>query len=140
MLRYTALFILLVLLAITPASLIYTAIAASAYQYIFVVGAAYILAAILTLFVYSGRLYSSRLTIASVGNSSVPYVKLLVRPVQKVQHDGWDTFDYQSVIREIPNLTRLDPPLRELYERARFGAPLSKTEFNHLMTAVHHAT
>ena len=70
---YTSLFIVvLVLLAITPASLIYFAIAAHAYQYIFMVGGVYVLTAILVLFIYSSRLYTNRSVLAAVGKSWIP--------------------------------------------------------------------
>lgn len=70
---YTSLyFILLVLLAITPATLIFTAFQASAYQYTFMIGGAYALTAILTVFLYTSRLYTNRSILASVGKSWIP--------------------------------------------------------------------
>lgn len=70
---YTSLFfILLVLLGITPATIIYDSIANSAYQYMFMVGGAYILVAALTLLLYSSRLYSNRSVLAGVGKSYIP--------------------------------------------------------------------
>lgn len=60
------------MLAITPATLIYTAFEANAYQYIFEIGGVYIITAVLTLFVYSGRLYTNRSVLAAVGKSWIP--------------------------------------------------------------------
>lgn len=83
---YTSLFfILLVLLAITPASLIYTAIVANAFQYIFMIGGVYVLTAILTIFIYSGRLYTNRSVLAGVGKSWIPVEKNeVVKKVRKI--------------------------------------------------------
>ncbi|KAG9942585.1 hypothetical protein KCU85_g9186, partial [Aureobasidium melanogenum] len=70
---YTTLFlVILILLAITPATLIYTAIEANAYQYVFEVGGVYALVVILTLFIYSSRLYTNRSVLAAVGKSWIP--------------------------------------------------------------------
>jgi hypothetical protein len=70
---YTTLFLLiLLLLAITPTTLIYTAIRASAYQYVFEIGGVYVLVVILTLFIYSSRLYTNRAVLAQVGKSWMP--------------------------------------------------------------------
>ncbi|KAI4729248.1 hypothetical protein E4T49_03039 [Aureobasidium sp. EXF-10728] len=70
---YTTLFlVILILLAITPATLIYTALRANAYQYVFEVGGVYVLVVILTLFIYSSRLYTNRSVLAAVGKSWIP--------------------------------------------------------------------
>lgn len=70
---YTILYIiLLVLLAITPAALIYTSFDENAYQYIFEVGGVYILTAILAIFIYTSRLYTNRTVLAAVGKSYIP--------------------------------------------------------------------
>lgn len=70
---YTSLFtFVLLMLAITPATMIYTAFEANAYQYIFEIGGVYIITALLTLFVYSGRLYTNRSVLAAVGKSWIP--------------------------------------------------------------------
>jgi len=70
---YTTLFILcLALLAITPASLIWTVVESSAYQYIFMVGGVYILTGLLTIFIYTSRLYTNRTVLAGVGKAYIP--------------------------------------------------------------------
>ncbi|GAB7347518.1 hypothetical protein MBLNU459_g4417t1 [Dothideomycetes sp. NU459] len=70
---YTSLFtFVLIMLAITPATMIYSAFEANAYQYIFEIGGVYILTALLTLFIYSSRLYTNRSVLAAVGKSWIP--------------------------------------------------------------------
>ncbi|KAF2156682.1 hypothetical protein K461DRAFT_272745 [Myriangium duriaei CBS 260.36] len=70
---YTSLYIIqLILLAITPASLIYSSIKANAFQYIFIVGGVYVLTALLVIFIYSSRLYTNRTVLAAVGKSWIP--------------------------------------------------------------------
>jgi len=98
---YTSLFfILLVLLAITPASLIYTAIEARAYQYIFMVGGVYVLTALSTLFIYSSRLYTNRSVLAAVGKSWLPVQdgevsknvrKTVVRSLERSALIAWES-------------------------------------------------
>lgn len=70
---YTSLwFVVLVVLAITPASLIYTAIEAAAYQYVFITGGVYVLTVAFAIFIYSSRLYTNRTVLAAVGKSWIP--------------------------------------------------------------------
>nr|POE47241.1 hypothetical protein CFP56_00573 [Quercus suber] len=70
---YTVIFIiLLAMLIITPGTIVYTAIRARAYQYMFMVGGVYILVAIFTIFIYSSRLYTNRTVYAGVGKAYVP--------------------------------------------------------------------
>nr|OQO23225.1 hypothetical protein B0A51_10410 [Rachicladosporium sp. CCFEE 5018] len=70
---YTALWILtLLILAITPASVLYTAISAAAYQYVFMTGGVYVLTALVAVFIYSSRLYTNRSVIAGVGKAYIP--------------------------------------------------------------------
>ncbi|PNS20301.1 hypothetical protein CAC42_5751 [Sphaceloma murrayae] len=70
---YTALFLLeLLLLAITPTALIYSAITEKALQYIVIVGGVYTLVAILVLFIYSSRLFTNRTVLAALGKSYIP--------------------------------------------------------------------
>lgn len=70
---YTTLFLLtLVILAITPASLLYTAITGEAFQYVFMIGGTYVLTAIIAIFVYSSRLYTNRSVLVGVGKSYIP--------------------------------------------------------------------
>lgn len=73
---YTILFILcLLLLAITPASLIWTAIQSQAFQYIVMIGGVYILTALLAIMIYSSRLYTNRTVLAGVGKAYIPIEK-----------------------------------------------------------------
>nr|POE74604.1 hypothetical protein CFP56_37135 [Quercus suber] len=60
------------MLAITPGTILYTAIRARAYQYLFMVGGVYILVAIITIFIYSSRLYTNRTMFAGVGKAYIP--------------------------------------------------------------------
>lgn len=70
---YTALFLLtLLVLAITPASMLWTAIAAEAFQYVFIIGGTYVLTALLAVFIYSSRLYTNRAVLTGVGKSYIP--------------------------------------------------------------------
>ncbi|GAB7340149.1 hypothetical protein MBLNU457_6630t1 [Dothideomycetes sp. NU457] len=98
---YTSLFfVLLVLLAITPASLIYTAVEASAPQYIFMIGGVYVLTALFTLFIYSSRLYTNRSVLAAVGKSYLPVQdgevsknvrKTVVRSLERSALIAWES-------------------------------------------------
>ncbi|RMX99998.1 hypothetical protein D0868_09244 [Hortaea werneckii] len=73
---YTILYIIaLCLLAITPTSIIFTAVDSKAYQYVFMVGGTYLLTAILAIFIYSSRLYTNRSTLAGVGKPYIPIEK-----------------------------------------------------------------
>lgn len=73
---YTTLYTIeILLLAITPATLIFTAIEAKAYQYIFVIGGVYVLTALLAIFIYSSRLYTNRTILAGVGKPYLPIEK-----------------------------------------------------------------
>lgn len=70
---YTTLFLLtLVILAITPGTLLWTAISSEAYQYVFVIGGTYVLTAIIAIFIYSSRLYTNRSVLAGVGKAYIP--------------------------------------------------------------------
>ncbi|KAJ9632156.1 hypothetical protein H2203_000559 [Taxawa tesnikishii (nom. ined.)] len=70
---YTSLFVVvLCLLAITPAALIFTAVQASAWQYPFMIGGTYVLTALLSLFIYTSRLFTNRTVLAAVGKSWIP--------------------------------------------------------------------
>jgi len=83
---YTTLFILtLVMLAITPATLLWTAISSNAFQYVFMIGGVYVLTAILALFVYSSRLYTNRSVLADVGKAYIPVEKgEVIKKVRKL--------------------------------------------------------
>lgn len=70
---YTTLFLItLVILAITPATLLWTAIEAEAFQYVFVIGGTYVLTALVAIFIYSSRLYTNRSVLAGVGKAYIP--------------------------------------------------------------------
>lgn len=70
---YTILYIIvLVMLAINPAAMIYTAFDQDAVQYIFEIGGVYIVTVILALFIYFSRLYTNRATLAAVGKTYIP--------------------------------------------------------------------
>ncbi|KAI6817707.1 hypothetical protein KC332_g3127 [Hortaea werneckii] len=83
---YTILYIItLCLLAITPTSIIFTAVDSEAYQYVFMVGGTYLLIAILAIFIYTSRLYTNRSTLAGVGKPYIPIEKgELGRKVRKM--------------------------------------------------------
>lgn len=70
---YTTLYIITIaILAITPASLIWTTIQHRTWQYIIMIGGTYILVIVVALFIYSSRLYTNRTVLAGVGKSYVP--------------------------------------------------------------------
>lgn len=70
---YTTLFLItLVILAITPATLLWTAIQAEALQYVFVIGGTYVLTALIAIFIYCSRLYTNRSVLAGVGKAYIP--------------------------------------------------------------------
>ncbi|PSK60751.1 hypothetical protein B9Z65_901 [Elsinoe australis] len=89
---YTGLFVLeLLLLAITPTALIFSAISERALQYIVIIGGVYVLTALLVLFIYSSRLYTNRTVLAALGKSYIPVeegeVSKSVRKLIKTQLD-----------------------------------------------------
>lgn len=70
---YTTLFLItLVILAITPASLLWTAISSEAFQYVFMIGGVYVLTALIAIFIYASRLYTNRSVMAGVGKAYIP--------------------------------------------------------------------
>ncbi|TKA22953.1 hypothetical protein B0A50_07695 [Salinomyces thailandicus] len=70
---YTILYVItLCMLAITPTTLIYSAVDSNAYQYIFMIGGVYLLVGIFAVFIYSSRLYTNRSTLAAVGKAYIP--------------------------------------------------------------------
>lgn len=83
---YTTLFFLtLVMLAITPASMLYTAISSNAFQYVFMIGGVYVLTAIIAIFIYSSRLYTNRSVLADVGKAYIPVEKgEVIKKVRKL--------------------------------------------------------
>ncbi|KAK0314087.1 hypothetical protein LTR91_021789 [Friedmanniomyces endolithicus] len=73
---YTLLYIFtLAMLLITPASMIYSAVEAYAFQYIFMIGGVYILLAAITIFIYFSRLYTNRTVLVGVGKAYLPIEK-----------------------------------------------------------------
>lgn len=72
-LTYTALYILtLVFLLITPVTMAWTTIQQEAIQYTIMIGGAYVLTAIIAIFIYSSRLYTNRSVLSAVGKAYVP--------------------------------------------------------------------
>ncbi|KAF2724802.1 hypothetical protein K431DRAFT_192628, partial [Polychaeton citri CBS 116435] len=70
---YTTLFILVVIiLAITPASMIWTSIQRNAFQYIFMISGCYALTVIVVIFIYSSRIWTNRRSLAEVGKAYIP--------------------------------------------------------------------
>ena len=70
---YTTIYMIcLCLLAITPVSMIWSAIQNSAYQYTIMIGASYVFTGTTAMFLYSSRLYTNRTVLAGVGKSYVP--------------------------------------------------------------------
>ena len=70
---YTTLFLItLVILAITPGTMLWTAIRSEAFQYVFMIGGTYVLTALIAIFIYSSRLYTNRSVMAGVGKAYIP--------------------------------------------------------------------
>lgn len=70
---YTTLFLItLVILAITPGTLLWTSISSEAFQYVFMIGGTYVLTALIAIFIYSSRLYTNRSVLAGVGKAYIP--------------------------------------------------------------------
>lgn len=70
---YTTLFLItLVILAITPGTLLWTSISNEAFQYVFMIGGTYVLTALIAIFIYSSRLYTNRSVLAGVGKAYIP--------------------------------------------------------------------
>jgi hypothetical protein len=70
---YTTLFLItLVILAMTPATLLWTSISSEAFQYVFMIGGTYVLTALVAIFIYSSRLYTNRSVLAGVGKAYIP--------------------------------------------------------------------
>jgi hypothetical protein len=99
-LTYTTLYLLtLILLAITPVTLIYSSIDQSAYQYTFIIGSTYLLTAILAIFIYSSRLYTNRSVLSAVGKAYVPIEdgevtkmvrRMIVKQLQRSAIIAWE--------------------------------------------------
>lgn len=83
---YTTLFIFtLVMLAITPGTMLWTAISSNAFQYVFMIGGVYVLTAVLAIFIYSSRLYTNRSVLADVGKAYIPVEKgEVIRKVRRL--------------------------------------------------------
>ena len=97
---YTTIYILtLGILAITPASMIWTTIQNRTWQYIIMIGGTYILVALCAIFIYSSRLYTNRTVLAGVGKSYVPVEegevgksvrKMIVRQLERSAIVAWE--------------------------------------------------
>ncbi|KAK4553057.1 hypothetical protein LTR86_009784 [Recurvomyces mirabilis] len=97
---YTILYAIeILLLAITPASLIYSAIVNRAFQYILIVGSVYVLVALLAIFIYSSRLYTNRTVLAAVGKAYIPVEegevgknvrKMIVKQLERSAIIAWE--------------------------------------------------
>ena len=97
---YTILYLLcLVILAITPISLLWSSIQDAAYQYVIMIGATYILTMILAIFIYSSRLYTNRTVLAAVGKAYVPIEKgevgntvrnMIVKQLERSARVAWE--------------------------------------------------
>lgn len=100
-LTYTLLYLLtIVFLAITPISMLYSSIQQSALQYTTMIGGAYILTIIIAIFIYSGRLYTNRSVLSSVGKAYVPIEegevgkmvrKMIVKQLQRSALVAWES-------------------------------------------------
>ncbi|KAH9823596.1 Sucrase ferredoxin domain-containing protein [Teratosphaeria destructans] len=98
---YTTLYIVeLCLLAITPISIIWTAVQNKAYQYVVMVGGVYVLTVSLAVFIYSSRLYTNRSVLAGVGKAYIPIEKgelghhirkMIVRQLERSCVVAWES-------------------------------------------------
>ncbi|GAB7363798.1 hypothetical protein MBLNU230_g4365t1 [Neophaeotheca triangularis] len=98
---YTILFIIcLILLAITPASMIYSVVDEETYQYIFMIGGIYVLTALTAIFIYSSRLYTNRAVLAAVGKGYIPIEegevgkkvrKMIVEQLERSDIVAWES-------------------------------------------------
>ena len=98
---YTTIYIInLCLLAITPVSLIWSAIQNSAYQYTIMIGGTYVLTALTAIFIYASRLYTNRTVLAGVGKAYIPVEegevsksvrKMIVQQLEKSAMVAWES-------------------------------------------------
>ncbi|KAK5119747.1 hypothetical protein LTR85_007323 [Meristemomyces frigidus] len=98
---YTILYIIILcLLAITPSSIIWTAVENHAYQYTFMIGAVYLLTALISIFIYSSRLYTNRTVLAGVGKAYIPVEegevsksvrKMIVKQLERSAIVAWES-------------------------------------------------
>ncbi|PPJ51780.1 hypothetical protein CBER1_09136 [Cercospora berteroae] len=105
-LTYTTLYFLtLVFLAISPVTMIYSAITQSAVQYTFMIGGVYVLTAIIATVLYSGRLYTNRRVLSDIGKPYIPVedgeVSRLVRKMIVKQLDRSATVAWESRPRDL---------------------------------------
>jgi hypothetical protein len=68
----TILLLLLIILAITPADMIYQSIKASKLRQLFVIGGVYLLTFFITVLIYSTRIYTNRTVLAAIPKSFIP--------------------------------------------------------------------
>lgn len=104
---YTILFIIcLILLAITPASMIHSVVDEETYQYIFMIGGVYVLTGVAAIFIYSSRLYTNRAVLAAVGKGYIPIeegeVGKKVRKMIVEQLERSDIIAWESRPRDLP--------------------------------------
>lgn len=100
-LTYTILYLLtIVFLAITPISMIYTTIQQTALQYTVMIGGAYVLTAIVVIFIYSSRLYTNRSVLSAVGKAYIPVEdgeigkgvrKMIVKQLERSAIVAWES-------------------------------------------------
>ncbi|KAK5173995.1 uncharacterized protein LTR77_001074 [Saxophila tyrrhenica] len=98
---YTTLYILcLGMLAIPPASMIWSAIQNQAYQYVIMIGGTYILTALIAIFIYASRLYTNRTVLAGVGKAYIPIEdgelgrsvrKMIVKQLERSAIVAWES-------------------------------------------------
>ncbi|KAK4545878.1 hypothetical protein LTR36_002442, partial [Oleoguttula mirabilis] len=123
---YTILYIIILcLLAITPASIIWTAVENHAYQYIFMIGGVYVLTALLSIFIYSSRLYTNRTVLAGVGKAYIPVEdgevsksvrKMIVKQLERSAIVAWESKprDLEGEILEAEKEGLLPPDTRSV--------------------------
>lgn len=100
-LTYTILYLLtIVFLAITPITMIYTTIQQTALQYTVMIGGAYVLTAIIVIFIYSSRLYTNRSVLSAVGKAYIPVEdgeigkgvrKMIVKQLERSAIVAWES-------------------------------------------------
>lgn len=98
---YTVLFfILLLFLAVTPAETIYQSIRSRELQKLFVIGGAYLLTALVTLLVYSTRIYTNRTVLQAIPKPYIPVEdgevgklvrKMVVKALKRSAIVAWDS-------------------------------------------------
>lgn len=98
---YTVLFfILIILLAISPADTVYQSIKSNAIQKLFVIGGVYVLTLLIILLIYSTRLYTNRSVLAAIPKSYLPIEdgevgtlvrRMIVKALRRSAVIAWDS-------------------------------------------------